>query len=129
LAGSADILQLELDLVKLMDVIGPFAKAIKCLESAHATAADVYLFWLAVVAQLERLFLKKPSPATLPNWVREQIRAVTNQRFDGMINDAPTDIYVAAFFLDPRQLSFITVSFIVLIPNTLSRLSRCPTFP
>ena len=87
-----------------MEVISPFAKAIKCLESAHATAADVYLFWLAIVAQLEQLFMRKTiAPNTLSNNVIEQIRAITNRRFDGMINDAPMDVYLTAFVLDPRM--------------------------
>jgi hypothetical protein len=104
LEDSTEALQLELDLTKLLEVIGPFAKSIKCLESAHSTAADVYLFWLAIVAQLEQLFLKKQT-GSLPNYVKEQIRAITNRRFNGMINNAPTDIYIAAFFLDPRVLA------------------------
>ena len=89
------------DLTKLLDVIAPFAKSIKCLESSHSTAADVYLFWLAIMAHLEDLFRK--TPYTLPNHVKEQIRAISNRRFDGMINHAPTDVYIAAFFLDPSK--------------------------
>ena len=40
-------------------------------------------------------FVKTPSP--LPPHVKEQIRAISNQHFHGMINHAPTDIYVTAF--------------------------------
>jgi len=109
LEDPTEALQLELDLTKLLEVIGPFAKSIKCLESAHSTAADVYLFWLAIVAQLEQLFGKKQGGA-LPNRIKEQIRAITNRRFNGMINNAPTDVYVAAFFLDPRMLPVTCIS-------------------
>jgi hypothetical protein len=102
-------LQLELDLKKLLEIIGPFAKSIKCLKSAHSTAADVYLFWLAIVAQLDQVFVKKQ----LPEQVKAQIRGITNRRFSGMIDDAPTDVYVAAFFLDPRVLRCVCSLFTI----------------
>src|SRR5436190_5155818 len=101
----ADVIQLELGLVKLLEVIGPIAKAIKCLESTHSTPADVYLFWLAVMAQLEEVFCENKVP--LPADVKAKIRAVLNRRFDGMINNAPTDVYLSAFFLDPRMCSLL----------------------
>ena len=38
---------------KITTVLGPVAKAIQCLESAHATCADVLLFFLVIVAPLD----------------------------------------------------------------------------
>jgi hypothetical protein len=102
LSHPTEAIQLELDLSKLIEVIGPFAKSIQCLESTHSTPADVFLFWLAIMAQLDQLF--RDSKFQLPNDVKEQIRAITNRRYDGMINNGPTDVYFAAFFLDPRTL-------------------------
>jgi hypothetical protein len=93
------VLQFELDLTKLVEVIGPFAKSIKCLESTHSTATDVFLFWLAIMAQLEYIFYN--NKLKIPAEIKEQIRAVANQCFNGMINDGPTNIYIAAFFLNP----------------------------
>jgi hypothetical protein len=101
LSHPTEAIQLELDLSKLIEVIGPFAKAIQCLESTHSTPADVFLFWLAIIAQLDQLF--RDSKFQLPNDVKEQIRAITNRRYDGMINTGPTDVYFTAFFLDPRM--------------------------
>lgn len=95
-----ELLQFELKLRKLLEVIGPFAKAIKCLESTHSTAADVYLFWLAIVAQLDHLF--RENKVLLPDHVKEDVRAITNRRFNGMLNKTSSDIYLTAFFLDPR---------------------------
>lgn len=37
-------------------VLEPLARSIKCLESNHSTAADVYHFWLAVLARYHELF-------------------------------------------------------------------------
>ena len=95
-------IQFELDLTKLTEVIGPFAKSIQCLESTHSTPADVFLFWLAIMAHLDQLF--RDQKIQLPSNVVEQIRAITNRRYNGMINNGPTDVYIAAFFLDPRKL-------------------------
>ena len=79
-----EAIQLELDLTKLVEVLGPFAKSIKCLESAHSTPADVFLFWLSIMAQLEQLF--RENKIQLPTAVQKQIRAIINRRYDGMIN-------------------------------------------
>jgi len=100
-AGTATTTQLELELTKLIAVLGPFAKAILCLESAHSTCADVYLFWISALASIEDLF--RSGQSGLQNETIKSIRAISNKRFDQMINDGPTDIYITSFFLDPRK--------------------------
>ncbi|PCH43088.1 hypothetical protein WOLCODRAFT_18145 [Wolfiporia cocos MD-104 SS10] len=89
-----------LDLSKFIAVTIPYARAIKCLESTH-TPTDVYLFWLAVISQLDSLFANDGSRLLVQT--TEAIHTITNCRFNGIINNAPTDIYVVAFFLDPCQ--------------------------
>ncbi|KAH9970487.1 ribonuclease H-like domain-containing protein, partial [Lactifluus volemus] len=99
MSSTAQSIDLELSLTKLIAVIGPFAKAIQCLESPHTNPADVYLYWLAIVSQLTHLFSHNRvglSAATM-----EDIRAITNKRFDQMINKSPNDVYITAFFLNP----------------------------
>jgi hypothetical protein len=54
------------DLEQLLLVIGPIAKSIKCLESSHSTVADVYLFWLAIVASLEDLIENDKLALSMP---------------------------------------------------------------
>ena len=54
------------------------------------------------MAHLDQLF--RDQKIQLPSNVVEQIRAITNRRYNGMINNGPTDVYIAAFFLDPRKL-------------------------
>ncbi|KII84265.1 hypothetical protein PLICRDRAFT_358654 [Plicaturopsis crispa FD-325 SS-3] len=90
----------EHDLEQLLMVIGPIAKSIKCLESSHSTVADVYLFWLAIMASIESLIVE--DKLDLPNPVIEHIRRLCNYRFDKMINQAPSDIFITGFFLVPR---------------------------
>ncbi|KAI9065799.1 hypothetical protein FKP32DRAFT_1556380, partial [Trametes sanguinea] len=92
-------------LVKYLAVTTPFARAIKCLESAHATASDVYAYWVAIMSRLE--FLMSKNSFKLQTRTMEDIRAIANQRFNELLEDGPEDVYLAAFFLDPRmQLLF-----------------------
>ncbi|KAJ7231085.1 hypothetical protein C8J57DRAFT_1092056, partial [Mycena rebaudengoi] len=57
-----DVFKLQLNLTRLGNVLMPIARAIQCLESKDTTPADVYLYWLAIVAQLNDL-LRKDSNA------------------------------------------------------------------
>ncbi|KAF8836004.1 hypothetical protein BDN67DRAFT_872931, partial [Paxillus ammoniavirescens] len=89
----------ELDLARLLTVIGPYAKVIQCLEGGHVTADRVYYYWLGITSQLDSLFQRNEYDLTTSTI--EDIRAITNCRFDEMITDAPNDIYIIAFFLNP----------------------------
>ena len=53
------------------------------------------------MCHLEELF--KDNPDELSAEVMDDVRAISNQRFNGMINEGPEDIYVTALFLDPRE--------------------------
>jgi hypothetical protein len=97
-SGSAK-LTFEFELAKLLAVTGPWAKALKCLESAHITPDIIYFYFLAVVAQLQDEFSK--NPYQMRTSTIEGIRAITNSRFDELIEDAPNDTYIIAFFLNP----------------------------
>ncbi|KAH9850542.1 hypothetical protein C2E23DRAFT_695077, partial [Lenzites betulinus] len=44
-----------IQMVKYLAVATLFARAIKCLKSTSATASNVYVFWLAIMAQLEHV--------------------------------------------------------------------------
>ena len=45
----------ELQLSDFLALTKPFARAIKCLESSHATLSDVYAFWLGITATSKRV--------------------------------------------------------------------------
>ncbi|KAF9230189.1 hypothetical protein BU15DRAFT_33786, partial [Melanogaster broomeanus] len=93
-------MKFELDLARILAVIGPYAKAIQCLEGGHVTADQVYYYWLGITSQLDALFQR--NEYDLKTSTIEDIRAITNSRFDEMIMDAPNDIYITAFFLNPE---------------------------
>ncbi|OCB87760.1 hypothetical protein A7U60_g5083 [Sanghuangporus baumii] len=85
-------------LQRLTMVLSPMAKSITCLESSHSTVADVYLFWLAVTADIH-FMLSQDGLATSDS---EKIRRAVNRRFNQMVNEAPSDVYITGFVLDPR---------------------------
>lgn len=88
--------------MKFIAVVGPFAKAIQCLESLNTNLADVYLYWLAIVSQLVYLF--SHNQVGLSAQTMEDIRVITNKCFDQMINKSPNDVYITVFFLNLREL-------------------------
>jgi hypothetical protein len=96
---TAETLTFQLALQQLLAVIGPPAKATKCLESSFANAADIYIFWLAVQSTFADHCVK--NVVKLPSKVLEDVRQLCNYRFNQTINEGPSDIFIAAFFLVP----------------------------
>lgn len=92
----------EIKLVQFLAITVPFARAIKCLESASATAADVYAFWLAIMSRLEYI-MANGNRTKLSNRTMEDVRAISNQRFKELLEDGPTDIYHSALALHPGK--------------------------
>lgn len=90
-------------------MIGPFAKAIQCLEDADTSADRIYYYWLGIIAQLDLLF--KANACRMQTSTIEDIRAITNARFDELVANAPNDIYIVAFFLNPGQISLLPLPF------------------
>lgn len=86
-------------MLKYLAVTTPFARAIQSLEAADVTVSDVLIYWLGIMSRLEYIFASDRVRLSA-NTVAE-IRAIANQRFNEMINEGPTDIYVTALFLDP----------------------------
>jgi hypothetical protein len=88
-----------------INVLSPIARAINCLESAHATVADVFLFWLAIMASFEDFLADKNRSTDLENPVKQRICQILNYRWQQMVGISPdgqANIYVAGFLLHPR---------------------------
>ncbi|CAE6507832.1 unnamed protein product, partial [Rhizoctonia solani] len=94
-------LKFRQDLKELVNILEPFARALLSLESTRSNLSDVYFFWLGALAALDHHF--KSRNCLLPSEDRARIRRVASKRFNEGINDAPTDAYITAFFLDPRM--------------------------
>ena len=80
--------------------MAPIAHSIKALEGRAATAADVYIFWLAIAASLRNLF---QCDQDIDKELAEKVTAILNRRYKEFIDNSPTDIYFTTFFLDPHE--------------------------
>ncbi|TDL14241.1 hypothetical protein BD410DRAFT_734381 [Rickenella mellea] len=118
--NSTSSTMFALRLNQLIDVTMPLAQAIKCLESSHSTAANVYLFWLAITSALKDV-LSNPDSG-LPDDVKSDIRGIINYRFSELLEDGPTSVHLAAFYLDPRYVH----SAVLKEPNPLAFTIRVP---
>ncbi|KAF8993376.1 hypothetical protein BDQ17DRAFT_1252989, partial [Cyathus striatus] len=75
--------EFQCDLKQLHAVLQPLAHAIKCLEASQTNTGHVYVFWLAVVVQLQDIIVKDDtlkSPKYLQN-VKCEICRIVNFRF------------------------------------------------
>ncbi|KAF8708093.1 hypothetical protein RHS03_03461, partial [Rhizoctonia solani] len=102
-------LKFQQDLKELVNILEPFAHALLCLESTRSSLSDVYFFWLGALAALDHHFkfcqtstpkIAESAPQQhTGDWGR--LCCIALKHFNKAINDAPTDGYVTAFFLDP----------------------------
>lgn len=106
--NKQQIARTELCIEQMVKILEPFARAVKCLESTQSTVADVYLFWLAVVATLHDYFCNNANAdgLQLPEEVIDDIRQIVNHRWREMTEKAGKGVYVAGLFLDPRTFTF-----------------------
>ncbi|KAF8583998.1 hypothetical protein K439DRAFT_1293915, partial [Ramaria rubella] len=104
---SSSALRFEFSLNRLIMILLPFAKAILCFEAAHVTASDVYVFWLAITASIKDV-IDDPE-----NDIDEQtaceIRGIINYCFRELFQEPHGDVYVVAFYLDPREPCFLGI--------------------
>lgn len=105
-------------------MLSPVAKAITCLESTHSTVADVFLFWLAVNAAFHHLL----SQGGLSVSDSEKIRRVVNRRFNQMVNEAPCDVYITGFVLDPSESFLLKSTYSKSTTDYFDRVSKCPHY-
>ncbi|KAF9501095.1 hypothetical protein BDN71DRAFT_1479683 [Pleurotus eryngii] len=94
----------KMDLQQFLSITEPLVKSITYLESTHATPADVYLFWLAIMAHMNNIL---KSEIEVPNSVAEKIQHLCNNQFSQSINNGPSNIFVTAFFLNPQLLLMV----------------------
>ncbi|KAF8593427.1 hypothetical protein BDV93DRAFT_461223, partial [Ceratobasidium sp. AG-I] len=108
--NRATVQQFTEELRQFVTVLEPLARSIKCLESSHSTAGDVYHFWLAVLARYHEIFTANNTlqGVGLPESVIEDIKSIVNGRHAEMFQGESQQVYLAAFFLDFRMFRFLT---------------------
>ena len=91
------------DLAMYTSVMAPITWSIKALESQVTYAADVFIFWLGIAASLCDLFSKSSQVTGITSELAGKVTRIVNRRYKEFIDNSPTDVYFAAFFLDPRM--------------------------
>ncbi|KJA16151.1 hypothetical protein HYPSUDRAFT_71581 [Hypholoma sublateritium FD-334 SS-4] len=103
-ADDDTVFEFQRDLKRLGAVLMPFARAIQCLEAKETTPADVYTYWLAIVAHLQDLMKKDNERSKYNEELKNTIRQIANNRFAEIIdNKRASNIYLTAFVLDPEN--------------------------
>ncbi|KAJ6522187.1 hypothetical protein DFH09DRAFT_1097270 [Mycena vulgaris] len=104
-----DVYKFQRDLTRLGSVLIPFARAIQCLESKDTNPADVYLYWLAIVAQLNDLISKDDDAVDKQKYattVKELIRSIANFQFSHLIEEERASKTIEELAVQPVTLSF-----------------------
>ncbi|KAG1811256.1 uncharacterized protein BJ212DRAFT_1278325, partial [Suillus subaureus] len=101
-SGSASGMKFELDLGQFINIEGPTAKAIVCLESMQINPADVYKYWLAICGCIKQVFEDTSTGFAIEEM--GQIYTIVNSHFHEQLQDGPADCYLAALCLDPHKL-------------------------
>ncbi|KAI0311270.1 ribonuclease H-like domain-containing protein, partial [Amylostereum chailletii] len=97
---SLDYAVFELDLGRFVAITEPLARSTWALESSHANAADVYVFWLACAAQYRELFAKGEDQTGISMELANEVIDIFNDHFDEFF--MANEVYFTAFALDPR---------------------------
>ncbi|QRV99077.1 hypothetical protein RhiJN_27096 [Ceratobasidium sp. AG-Ba] len=87
---------------QLEKVTEPFARAIKCLELGHSNPGDVFLFNMAVMAQLRQIADDNEAELGLPEDTLNNIRTITNARYYNMVLASGQEVYLSTFMLNPQ---------------------------
>ncbi|KAJ3919319.1 ribonuclease H-like domain-containing protein [Lentinula edodes] len=100
--GQRSSMEFRLALVQYIKIIDPLARALWSLEAAQTNAADVYLFWLAIAAELKELFSLGESVTGIDDALAGKVIRIFNARYKAFIDNTPYDPYFTSFYLDPR---------------------------
>jgi hypothetical protein len=104
-------MEFEFYLAQLVNVGMPGVKALACLEAVEATAADVFIFWHAMIQAMKDI-LTNPKQE-FPQEVQQQIFGILNSRHRQLFEDGnlSNQVYLAATYLDSSQFfSFLSLN-------------------
>ncbi|KAK0429635.1 hypothetical protein EV421DRAFT_1723029 [Armillaria borealis] len=103
-SGQRANLEFQLALKQYSTIIGPLARSLWALEAAQTNAADVYMFWLAIAAELRDIF-SRPEDTGIKQELAKKIIHIFLRRYKEFIDESPDDIYFIAAYLDPRYVN------------------------
>jgi hypothetical protein len=96
-------------LLQYINIVAPIIRSLWSLEAAHANAADVFIFWLAISATLNHLFSQGTDKTGITITLANGVTAVFNKRYKEFFSN---EVYFTAFALDPREFAGV-VSLVV----------------
>ena len=102
--GAPELGEFQLRLQQFVSITEPIARSIWSLESSHANASDVYVFWLACASHLKELFEKPAEDTGISRSLANSVINIFNDQFDEFF--MPNEVYFTAFAMDPRMSSF-----------------------
>ena len=92
----------------------PCAHTIQCLEAKDTNPADVYTYWLAIVAHLQDLITKDDALKEKSRYLvelKEKICAIANYQSSQLIeNERASNVYLTVFVLDPGMIPMFPTS-------------------
>ncbi|CAA7268960.1 unnamed protein product [Cyclocybe aegerita] len=90
-------LHFKILLVQFIEVGSSIAWAIECLEAKSATPANVYLYWLVILASMKQAL----KGSFLPDDVKGEIHGIMNAQWREFFVKGPTNAHLVAFYLNP----------------------------
>ncbi|THU80342.1 hypothetical protein K435DRAFT_874483 [Dendrothele bispora CBS 962.96] len=123
--GRMRATEFQLALAQYIRIIGPLARSLWALEASQTNAAHVFLFWLAMDAELKDLFALDISKTEIDCELAQKITRIFNSHYKEFIEQSPDDPYFTTFFLDPCYVrsNILKSSSPSTIPEPIIRLS------
>ncbi|KXN87127.1 hypothetical protein AN958_09181 [Leucoagaricus sp. SymC.cos] len=90
--------QFEKRLIQYTTIVAPFVRLLWSLKAAHATASDVFIFWMAIGAVLNDILKNSQASLGIELTLASNIQKIYNWCYEGFFL---SDLYFAAFALDP----------------------------
>lgn len=107
--------QFQLVLAQYTRIVGPLARSLWALEAGKINPGHVFLFWLAMGAELKELFSRNIHETEIESDLAQKITRIFNSRFKQYIEETPDDPYFTVFYLDPRELIEIVLRALLIL--------------
>ncbi|KAJ3792212.1 ribonuclease H-like domain-containing protein, partial [Lentinula aff. detonsa] len=102
ITGQRDSMVFKLNLLQYTRIVDPLARSLWSLEAQESTMGDVYLFYMAIGAELKDLFEMGEKRTGIDVTLAQKITKIFNKRYREFIDATPDDPYFTTLYLDPR---------------------------
>lgn len=95
--NAAKCIEFEQLIMQYVTIVAPIIWSLWSLEAANANTADVFIFWLSIVASLDCLFKQGSDATGIPDMLTRKIGEIINTQYDEFFNNK---VYLVTFTLD-----------------------------